>query len=504
MKKIKQWQYLLFIFLVAPLLMDAQPFNNTYSFQGTIPVSYQQSTHTCGIQITNGLVIEGGTVSNPDTAVAQNVVEIGTVSPVAGLMPIAFTYGTEFGEALEAVDLIESSGTANRVVVVTDRSFIHHGYRVTRVFETDPATGTVFWRVELWGDTVVNMNLQGRAITKDSNGDYYVLSARSDAQGMNGYPYVAKINSAGTVLWQNFYITTAKDHIDPVDLLYDPVMNEIVFAANYDSIGQPAGVLAVRITPATGAVVGASHFRTITNVPDMELKDIDRLANGNFAMVGAVNYFPKRPFMIQYSPGLTPVVPFSTLYSASPAAIGDVFMTGVKPSGGAGAMVVSFDRTTHAGRKPGMVELNASGNYIAPALSYDVSDYTGSRGLILLGDSTSAIVKGGTGNATFSGRPSLSLVADSLPLVLGASVVICDSSFAYRHSNQETPVDFTITADPTQGEVDVNFTVKSLHGEIYNCLQNQIGSFRLASPTGIETWSNPMQSVSIRTRPMDS
>ena len=486
MKKLLHWQYLLLAILSLPATVMAQNYNYVHGFD----TPYERSAHTCAVQITNGNIIEGGTIHNPDSATIRKTVELGIVNSATGLITPHPLYYTIPGRDHMAADLIESSINPNEVVVATNILDTATGLNRIGAFRADPATGAVAWALNFGPQYYP---LYASAITRDTSGNYFIFGHIYTIGGTYDL-YLASVTDAGVVNWIRRYSTPpADDDMRSVDLLYDSVNNVVILTANYSAPGGPNGIIIAQVNPVNGFLMLARNVLTVGNYPNIFVRDIDMM-NGSYVMVGEVGSSPAQAFLVQYVAGFG-FAPTGQVYAAAGLAIG---MTGVKPSTTTDIYVSLDVRSTVFGVNPGIAQLNAAGVPLT-ARHYNVTGYRQSNGLVGVNSFANYAVKGNTDATAASGIPSLSMVGASTPLLPPTAVCPDSMVLSYFGNPIEIPMEFQMHGPQDYNEF--NIIVDSTKGSTYDCFGMLVANFRLA-PTGIENTEATLD-LSIYPNPSD-
>lgn len=497
MKTLKLWQSLLLALTLLPATVWSQPFNNIYTFQ----TAYRSSTHTDAVQLANTRIAEAGIILDPVNL--TTVVEIGLVAPAGGAMipPTFYYFDPVNNNALIAVDMVECPIMPNWVIEVADYFDAAAGFWRIVVFKVNPATGVIAW-VRKFGNGLP-FNLTGSAITADMAGNVYVLGNGINANGFTR-PYLTKIAVGGpAVLWENLYSDPGQpiaSH-ESVDLLYNPGNTNVAFTTNrslFSTTPARDGLVTVEVTNAAGAVIVASQQPGLVGIRDIVARDMTLLFNGQYAIVGRVNTPGSQGFLLRYNAGLG--AGFTTVYPV-PGGGMDFYLTGVKPYGGAGAMMMtSFEWRDAAGTlMPGMIPLNAIGGTVNPAIVYNLpappGPYIASRGLIALNGFTAYAVKG---SMLLNNTPSLSLFAENTPFA-PPNPNICEGPLNVNRFNDMPPFIINFQRTPLTTSNSIPLMAQQVNGKIHDCIGNSTGSFRLAA-TGIEE-AGPGSDISIYPNP---
>ena len=488
MKIMKFWQSLLLAFVLLPATVSAQGFNNIYTFQ----TPYRSSVHTDAVQVRDHFIVEAGTILDPNTG--TTVVEIGMVGTVPSgsnglVIPPAYYVSDPNNAALLAVDLVECAVIDNQVVQVADYYDAGAGFYRLLVFKVDPLAGTILWARKFGNG--LPYNLTGAAITKDANGDYYVLGKAIDASGFFR-PYLTKLTGGAippVVVWEKLYsdpITSLASH-EGVDLLYD--QGSIVFTTNralYPPL-RPLitedGVVTIEVSSATGNVITASHLRTLNGTTEVVATDMDLMFNGQYAIVGRINTTtsPSMGFLLRYNPGLAAFNP--TIYP--PVSGGSFYLTGVKPFNGPGGIMTSFEWINPGGQLvPGMIALNTAGPAVNPGIYYNVpgnATYIVTKGLIAMNNNQDFAVKG---SIMANGVGSLSLFSEFGPFA-PPNPAICENAITVNSLTDNPPPPIPFQQSNLQTVTNISLSIQQINGNEFDCNLNNIGSFRLAA-TGIE------------------
>ena len=402
----------------------AQEYNHVYEFDNH-SLLYKNSTHLAGFQISQGEIIEGGTVID-DVGVKQ--AEITRIDHLTGI-PAGLTRLLSIESAdIEMVDLVESSTTPNSLIVLANIFDSQLNRREMVVFKIDVNTGVIAW-TRAFGSA--NTNISGAALTRDGMGNYFILGdiPRTGTSGVNAI-YVLKLTELGAVLWEKKYHTNVfGDNFEAVDIIFEPNNSFATCIANYGVPLQPAGFVILELFSNTGNINADRHVLNLIGTQDIEPTAIDTV-NGVYSIVGHINGGTDKGFLTQYMPGLFPVGAFGHFYSAGQDT--SLHFTGIIGDPISDDMLLSYDYILNGVLNPGLLRVNRFG-LPQNSVGYDVGNYVGSKGLFsfMHGLDHGYIVKGATDPSPASGLHHASLI--SMKQSFSMSSTHCPDTIPINH-----------------------------------------------------------------------